>query len=102
MNDRHLRKRLAALLELAVESDTIYELRRQYVYNALGAALMLGYEAGVRIDPEAPDWPVAYIELPQGQVSWHMPEHINAWDGHSTEVKFARIVAHVLSAEAAS
>ncbi len=87
--------RLAALLSMARQYDTEYEVRYKLVFAAIGAALDAGYEAGFRIDPAEPEWPVAYIELPTGQVSWHMPQHPNAWDGHSTEEKFARIDAFV-------
>jgi hypothetical protein len=58
-----------------------------------------------RADPDAPDWPVIFIRLPAGQVSWHVnPEdldlfdHVNVgtetWDGHTTDEKYARLDAH--------
>lgn len=58
-----------------------------------------------RADPDAPDWPVIFITLPTGQVSWHInPADIDlfahvtvgtgTWDGHSTEEKYARLDAH--------
>lgn len=72
-------------------NDTNYVERYQLVYEAIELALKLGYEAGIRLDPKEPKWPVAYIELPTGQVSWHMPEHTKPYDGHSTEEKYQRI-----------
>lgn len=51
------------------------------------------------------DWRTAcYIELPTGQVSWHIAskdvhlfEHLekegNSWDGHTTEEKYKRLDA---------
>lgn len=62
-------------------------------------------------DPEAPDWPVLFVELPTGQVSWHVNPadldlfgHVRrtiagmpdapVWDGHTTDEKHARLDAH--------
>jgi hypothetical protein len=56
-------------------------------------------------DPAAPDWPVVIVELPTGQVSWHInpadmglfahvgpkPHVSRGWDGHTTDEKYARI-----------
>ena len=58
-----------------------------------------------RADPDAPDWPVIFIDLPTGQVSWHINpedldlfEHVTVgtgtWDGHTTDEKYARLDAH--------
>jgi hypothetical protein len=61
------------------------------------------------IDPETgPRWPVVGIELPTGQVTWHVSQadfdklglaerlakvdHAT-WDGHSTEEKYRRLAA---------
>jgi hypothetical protein len=49
-----------------------------------------GYPAGVRFDRDAPEWPVVYIELPTGQVSWHVPQHPLKWDGHTVDQKYER------------
>lgn len=63
-------------------------------------------------DPEYPDWPIVYIDLPTGQVSWHIsPEdwwvcaniprrHGAIWDGHSTDEKYGRIRQLMLDLEA--
>jgi len=72
-------------------NDTDYAVRYGLVLEAVHMAHKAGYETGFRIDPEEPEWPVAYIETPEGQVSWHLPQHIKPWDGHSTEEKFRRI-----------
>lgn len=62
-------------------------------------------------DPDAPNWPVLFVKLPTGQVSWHInPEdrdlfsHVRrtmanmpdapAWDGHDTAEKYRRLAAH--------
>lgn len=82
----------------AVKFDTDYERRYRAVFRAVALALNLGMSAGVRIDPAEPAWPVVYIELPTGQVSWHMPEHPDSWDGHTTAQKHDRIRAFCQSA----
>jgi hypothetical protein len=54
-------------------------------------------------DAEAPGWRVLYIQLPTGQVSWHLPAdawHIGAswggrWDGHDNAEKARRILSYV-------
>lgn len=69
--------------------DERYRARNAHVYAALSHATALGYPCG--IDWEHPDFPAAYIDLPTGQVSWHLPRYVNGWDGHSTRVKVERI-----------
>lgn len=88
-------KQLGRVLALISKHDTDYPTRYRLVYEALALAVAAGLPAGVRIDPAEPGWPVVYIELPTGQVSWHMPEHEQAWDGHTTEEKYARIAVFV-------
>ncbi len=59
------------------------------------------------IDEGQPDWPVIAVQLPTGQVSWHLNPadlegvwRVNAlpigtWDGHTTAEKMERIRAFV-------
>lgn len=68
-----------------------YRKRNELVVKAVYYALLYQIPAGFRIDPEQPDWPVAFIELPTGQVSWHLPRHAEAWDGHTTDEKLQRV-----------
>ncbi len=56
-------------------------------------------------DPEAPDWLVVTIEMPEGQACWHISksdedlfDHVQRielpeWDQHTTEEKYARVRA---------
>lgn len=90
---------LRQLLAEIVEHDMDYVTRYPLVFRAVTFALDCGYVAGVRIDPKEPDYPVVYIELPTGQVSWHMPQYANAFDGHSTPEKFRRIREYIASPE---
>lgn len=86
---------LCAHLRAIVAKNTEYELRYGMVLRALPLANDLGYPVGVRIDPDEPEWPCVYIELPTGQVSWHMPQHPHPWDGHPDDEKFDRIARFV-------
>ena len=81
---------LAHTLRQIEVHDTDYDKRYPLVFKAIQEALACGYEAGVRLDPTEPEWPVAYIELPHGQVSWHLPQHGRGWDGHDTTTKYDR------------
>ncbi len=82
-------------------ADTNYPVRYGLVLRALDLATRAGLSAGIAIDPAEPDWPVVYIELPTGQVSWHMPAHPVSFDGHSTEEKYSRCRAFVEAPDAA-
>lgn len=86
---------LRQVLDDIVRHDTDYQTRYVLVFQAVPLALQCGYAAGIRIDPAEPEWPVVYIELPTGQVSWHMPQFDPAFDGHTTDEKFARIRAYL-------
>lgn len=86
---------LAVVLTHIVEADTNYAVRYPLVFEALHLALSAGFRAGIGADVTEPEWPVVYIELPDGQVSWHMPAHVKDWDGHTTPEKFARIARYV-------
>lgn len=88
--------RLRRLCDMARYYDLDYARRYGIVLEAMHHAHWLGYKTGVRIDPEEPAWPVAYIELPRAhgeraQVSWHMPQHVHPWDGHDTAEKLLRL-----------
>jgi hypothetical protein len=82
---------LRAALKAAVEYDTDYDKRYGTVIMAAYWAFQNGLKVGFRIDPAEPEWPVVYIVLPTGQISWHMPQIDEEWDGHSTEEKHRRI-----------
>lgn len=68
-----------------------YALRNVFVLHAMSRAAELGFDTGIRIDPAEPEWPVVYIELPTGQVSWHLPQHKHEFDGHATGEKYLRL-----------
>lgn len=86
---------LRNLLAEISANDENYAVRNTLVFEAVAVAARCGLAAGFRIDPNEPAWPVAFIELPTGQVSWHTPEHSTPWDGHTTEEKYQRVQAWI-------
>jgi hypothetical protein len=86
------RQGLAHCLSKIRENDADYGKRYPLVLEAIALAVRAGFPVGFRIDPAEPEWPVAFIELPTGQVSWHLPQHPTAWDGHDTEEKYRRVL----------
>ena len=92
-------RKLADYLEDILEFDRRgdYAARECAVLSAVGTARRIGYDAGFRIDPKEPTWPVAFIQLPTGQVSWHMPGFPFEWDGHGLDEKNARVKAFIAS-----
>lgn len=87
---------LTSLLREVLTADQDYPRRYRLILHIMSMAILSGYEVGMRIDPDEPEWPVVVIELPTGQVSWHMPQHPKPWDGHTTEEKFERIQQFLL------
>lgn len=89
-----------------VDLNSVYAERNAIVSLATKMAIALGYESGFRTDEQAEDeWKtVIYINLPTGQVSWHiherellwfrhLPQFSQSWDGHSTAQKYDRVLA---------
>ena len=80
--------------------DKIYYERNQAVMAMAKLAMLQGYAVGIAGDPNEPDYPVLMIDLPTGQVGWHIPqkelqgqwpEYHKQWDGHSLQEKEYRI-----------
>jgi hypothetical protein len=83
--------KLKKTLVLIRMHNTDYETRYTLILQAVFLARLVGLQTGFRIDLDNSEWPVAFIELPTGQVSWHMPQHPVVWDGHTAEEKYERI-----------
>jgi len=94
------------------EKNAAYTERNMCVALIARLAEMLGYKVGIKVDPnEEAGWQhIIFIDLPNGQLSWHihdselenfpgLPEYIAAWDGHTTEEKYQRIAAFLHSGE---
>ena len=84
-------------MEYESKPDEAYLDRNLCVQVMTRMAQKLGYNVGVK---ENGDWPILYIDLPTGQVSWHipaaelvraLPEYNGKWDGHDLEEKRKRI-----------
>lgn len=82
-------------LAMIERCDQDYAPRYALVLMAVAMAVAAGLEAGFEADKAEPGWPVAYIELPTGQVAWHLPAHKTPWDGHSTAEKYERIRRYI-------
>lgn len=92
MSDETKRNLKYALLRIA-QNETFknYPARNTAVFEALYHAMCHGFAAGVRFDPEQPAWPVVFITLPTGQVTWHIEQFAEPWDGHDVEEKYRRV-----------
>ena len=80
--------------------EDAYRDRNQAVMALAKLAVRQGYLVGLRYDPQEPDWPVMMIDLPTGQIGWHLPkdqiigqwpEYGKPWDGHSLAEKRRRL-----------
>lgn len=80
--------------------EEAYLDRNQAVMALAKLARMQGYTIGIKEDPQAPGWPVLMIDLPTGQVGWHLPaaelvgdwpDYPKDWDGHTLQQKRSRI-----------
>ena len=85
---------LAETLVMISDNDQNYDTRNVLIVRAMDQALQCGYEVGIGFDPLEPYWPVVFIELPTGQVSWHVPPHTKRWDSHNGDTKVIRVVQY--------
>ena len=92
-------------MEYESKPDEAYLDRNLCVQVMARMAQKLGYNVGVK---ENGDWPILYIDLPTGQVSWHIlkadiagifPEYHKEWDGHDVEIKRMRLIEFIKSEE---
>lgn len=84
---------LSEKLHTILAAGDNYPLRNSRIISAVNLAQRAGYPAGFRVAPEDPRWVEALIELPTGQVSWLLPQHVHVWDGHTPEQRTERINA---------
>lgn len=86
-----------------MDLDTLARLYRERAH--LVALLAAMYPSCRGQDHLTPEYPVIYIALPTGQVSWHIspsdldlfghvPPGTVLWDGHTTAEKHERIDQH--------
>lgn len=74
------------------DRQACYVRRNRAVMKGLHFASKAGIACGVRFDPAEPEWPVVYFALPDGQVSFHVPQFAEAFDGHSKADVLDRVV----------
>lgn len=87
--------------------DDVYAERNFLVASLARIAASKGYRVGISKDSDAEEgWSnVIYIDLPTGQVSWHvheremflfdfLPEYNEEWDGHDTVEKYRRVLTY--------
>ena len=90
-----------------MEIDDIYSERDKILVLLARWALEQGYPVGVGIDAEQPEiWKyILFIELPTGQISWHLlepelewfsflPDYTEPWDGHTRSEKYERVLKY--------
>ena len=91
--------------EIGDEKDIVYRERNRCVALAASMAIKLGYNAGIARhtgEDKGDKNSVVYIDLPTGQISWHirdcekeifsfLNEYIGSFDGHDTKEKYKRI-----------
>ncbi|MEN3308914.1 MAG: hypothetical protein V7603_5116 [Micromonosporaceae bacterium] len=76
-------------------TTALYERRNILIWSALALARECAVPAGVGYEPTDPCPVVVYLDLPTGQVSWHLPAYSRTWDGHTTVEKYQRVAAFV-------
>lgn len=87
---------------MITETQMVYRERHHVIAHlaAIYPAVMV-----LNADADEPDWPVLYLTLPTGQVSWHIApadmdlfRHVPIgqakWDGHDVIQKYERLDQH--------
>ena len=89
---------------LSNSKDDAYFDRNQAIMAMAKLAMQQGYKVGISHDPNSPDWPVLTIDLPTGQVGWHLPKeellgewpaYDKQWDGHNLQEKRKRLAQYI-------
>jgi len=92
-------------------TDSAYAERNKLVHAMTSFAAMFGWPCGLakHVPEDGEEWGaewlnLIFIDLPTGQVSWHihareiplfshLPLYEGSWDGHTTDEKYARLAA---------
>lgn len=98
------------VLRLIAQKDGAYAERDKCLVLIARMAQELGYKVGIglHVDKPGEDWDadwrnILFIDLPAGQVSWHIHAseaqwfyfvgaYGGVWDGHTTEEKYQRVL----------
>lgn len=83
------------------ERERAYNRRNDLVKHAVSIAIRAGYHAGYAVhtplkDIVSGEWDIewcviAHIEIPTGQIRWHLDGRGIKYDGHTDAVKWDRI-----------
>ena len=92
---------------MSTTMDEVYHERDQVIALAAAIAQDHGYRVWIGLHENDPEWEedwqhILYIDLPTGQVSWHIhdselplfgaiPTDTTPWDGHTVAEKYARL-----------
>jgi hypothetical protein len=68
-----------------------YGARNQMIYAALACAALDGADCGVRFNQDDHEWPIVYIVLPTGQVSWTVQQFLPPASPHTIDENNAAI-----------
>jgi len=95
---------------ISEEKNSIYTERNLCVALIAQYAKSVGHKVGIK-EHQGEDWEdewrnVLFIDLPTGQVSWHLHKdelvnfpgigpYTGEWDGHDTEGKYRRVKAFI-------
>lgn len=97
---------MISLADLTMQKDAAYAERDKCLVLMALMSQRLGLNVGMGIDPKASsdEWEsVLFIDLPAGQVSWHIHEsethwfyfvgaYDGIWDEHTTDEKYQRVM----------
>lgn len=97
-----------SIADLEKAKNAAYAERNKCVVALARLAIAHGYKAGVG-QHVGEDWEsdwrnIVFIDLPEGQVSWHfhdselsllegLPKYEGVWDGHSADEKYRRVLS---------
>jgi hypothetical protein len=76
-------------------AEWAYNERNDAIMSAVAFATQVGFQAGFKPDGDDTEYVLAFIDLPTGQVSWHVPAYPAEWDNHTTEEKYRRVEAYI-------
>lgn len=72
-----------------------YTTRLVAILTTATLAAACGFDVGFSADEKKPAFPcVIHIDLPpMGNITFHLPQPADPWDGHTTKMKWQRVVA---------
>ena len=88
------------VFSMFLDEDTDYEQKVYSIRDIVKVYNIRDIVDAYRVAKCTPSWDprwgvVAIINLPEGQVSWHMDSHDLKWDGHTDREKWEHVVEHL-------